>query len=123
VISVGDFLRGQASNGSAWNCSTLPADWCMALGHPDFAAAWREVTDPTDCAAFAANGLLDLWDVGIGDALPVVNDLEAGDIAVLKIHWADAGAIYTGERWALRRPRGLFVAAPEMVAVVKAWRP
>jgi len=123
-MRVGDFLLAQASNRAPWNCSTLAADWCMALGHPDFAEEWREVTDEAECAAVAADGLVPLWDIGICDALPVVEgELEAGDIAVVSAHGMEAGAIWTGERWAMRLPRGILCAAPDAVSVAKAWRP
>lgn len=125
-MRLGDFLKRELSNGSAWNCSTLPADWCLALGHPDFAAAWRDVTDPTECEAVprAAGGLVALWDKGIGTALPPVDEPQPGDIAVISALGLEAGAIWTGERWAIRAPRGLhFIASGPHVAIVKAWRP
>lgn len=124
-MELGDFLKRELSNGSAWNCSTQPADWCVALGHPDFAAAWRDITDPAHCEAVQsdAGNLLALWDHGIGDALPVVDDLAPGDIAVLSALGLEAGGIWTGQRWAIRAPRGLHFVAADALAVVKAWRP
>lgn len=137
-MRLGDFLKRELSNGRPWNCSTLAADWCMALGHPDFAAAWRTITEPHECEAVpsAAGGLVTLWDHGIGTALPAVGDcggaartriseLEIGDIAVVAALGMEAGAIWTGgRRWALRRARGLhFIADGPHFIIRKAWRP
>lgn len=117
------FLKAQCANGDAWNCSTLAADWCLTLGYPDFAAPWRDITDLQACehAPAQAGGLVELWQIGIGDALAVVDDApQPGDIAVLTAHGYEAGGIFTGERWAIRAPRCLhFVPA----TIIKAWRP
>lgn len=124
-MELGDFLKRELSNAGPWNCSTLAADWCVARGHPDFAAAWRHITDPGHCEAVQsdAGNLVVLWDHGIRDALPAVTRLESGDIAVLAALGLESGAIWTGQRWALRAARGLHFIAPDAVAVVKAWRP
>lgn len=135
-MRLGGFLKRELSNGGAWNCSTLPADWCVTLGHPDFAADWRHLTDPVQCEAVprAAGGLVVLWDAAIGATLPLtgevggvqprVSDLEAGDIAVIAALGMEAGAIWTGKRWALRAARGLhFIQDTAHVAILKAWRP
>lgn len=121
MMQLGDFLLDHAAQAAPWNCSTLAADWCMALGHRDFAAAWRGITDPVDCEATAEGGLVHLWDIGIGDALPVVTDLQPGDIGVVSLGPLEAGAIWTGLKWAIRTPRGMHFS-PE-VTVIKAWRP
>jgi hypothetical protein len=119
-----DFLRASARARGPWNCSTYPADWCMALGHPDFAAPWRHLTGIAECEAIAAGGkLLDLWSEGIAGRIPVVTDPRAGDIGVIERAGLTAGAIYTGERWALRAERGVtFLPLPHR-AVLRAWRP
>lgn len=133
-MELGDFLKRELSNGSPWNCSTLPADWAVARGHPDFAAEWRDIVDATECEATprAAGGLLTLWERGIGDGLPFVRAgggvpsfmwLEAGDIAVVAALGLEAGAIWTGERWAVRAARGLHFIDWRSVSVLKAWRP
>ena len=126
MTDLGGFLKGQLANGSPWNCSTLAADWCVSLGHPDFAAAWRDVTDPDECVSMPINsgGLVVLWKEGIGAALPIVEDpLQPGDIAVVAAHGLEAGAIWTGERWAMKAARGLHFIAADAVEVLKAWRP
>jgi hypothetical protein len=96
------------------------------VGWPDFAAAWRGITDPAECEAVpsAAGGLVNLWDQGIGTSLPLaVEPYLPGDIAVVEAHGMQAGAVFSGERWGLRRARGMFMASPDMVRVLKAWRP
>lgn len=128
---VSEFLRDQGRFGrqygdEPWNCSTVPADWCRELGWPDFAAAWRHITDPAECETVpaTAGGLLMLWEQGIGNALSVASaPFLPGDIAVVEAHGLQAGAVFTGERWGMRRARGMLMAAPEMVRVLKAWRP
>lgn len=119
-MRLGLFLSETASSRGPWNCSTLAADWCIALGHPDFAAKWRAVTGEAD----DVGPLLDLWNEGIGAALPRVDGgLEPGDIAILSLGPLETGAIWTGERWAIRRPKGLHFAAVDQLDLVAAWRP
>ena len=125
-MTLGDFLRVAAEDRSPWNCSTMAADWCIALGHPDFAAAWRGVTAPADCEAAPADvgGLVILWDRDIGEALPeAVAPFEAGDIGVIAAHGFEAGAIFTGAKWAVKTPRGLSLATLPDHCIAKAWRP
>lgn len=120
-MTLGEFLQGRLSDSSPWNCSTLPADWCVALGHPDFAAEWRDVTTPAQCAHFRK--LVPLWRTGIGRALPVVRDLQPGDIAVVRAMKLEAGAIWTGEKWAIQGNRKLHFLSADSVNLVRAWRP
>jgi hypothetical protein len=124
-MELGEFLRRELSNGSAWNCSTVVADWCLARGHPDFAAGLRGLVDPDECATAAsdAGGLAPLWDRCFSGALPVVTNLEPGDVAVLSALGLEAGGIWTGQRWAVKAPRGLHFLDPAVLLVVKAWRP
>lgn len=123
-MQLGDFLKGRAGYSGPWNCSTMPADWCIAQGHPDFAARWRNITDAAECDAIQRDhGLLALWDQGIGDALPVIDEPAAGDIAVIECMGIQAGAIFTGERWAVQGFRCVHFLASEQVAVIKTWRP
>ena len=121
-MTLGDFLRGVGPG--PWNCSTMAADWCMVLGWPDFAARWRAITDPAECDAVAADGLAHLWREGIGDALPAAAEpYQAGDIAVISVHGLEAGAICTGDKWALRGPRGVTCLRLRPENIVQAWRP
>jgi len=125
-MSLGEFLRHRATESAPWNCSTLPADWCVHLGHPDFAAAWRGIVDRVDgedCTA-AAGGLVNLWERGLSGALPeVLDDLSPGDVAVVRVFNFEAGAIWTGQRWALKTKHGLHFAAADQVELIMAWRP
>ena len=123
-MTLGDFLKREAGSSAPWNCSTTAGDWCLLLGHPDFVARWRRITKAAECAYTARRGLVRLWDRGIRGALPVVKaPYLAGDIAVVEANGAEAGAIFTGQRWAIRKSRGFLFAAPDDVAVTKAWRP
>jgi len=124
-VTLGEFLKGAAQDRGPWNCSTLPADWCVALGYPDFAAKWRNIVGDAEAEEAGADGLLPLWDEGIGGAVPRApsDALQAGDIAVLALGPLETGAIWTGERWAIRRVKGLHFAAAGQLATVAAWRP
>lgn len=124
-VTLAEFLAEAARDRGAWNCSTMPADWAIAKGWPDFAAPWRDITDDAECETVAgqAGGLVELWREGIGDALPVAQEpYEPGDIAVLHLHKAEAGAIWTGERWALKGKRSIVIARVAPENVVAAWR-
>lgn len=119
-MTLGEFLKTVGVG--EWNCSTMPADWCLSLGHPDFAARWRDFTDPEACDAVSQGGLVPLWEDGIGAGLPLAEaPYLPGDIGVITAHGLEAGAIFTGERWAIRTGRGF--AALHGVTVLKAWRP
>lgn len=125
-MKLGDFLVAAAADRGPWNCSTMAADWCVALGYPDFAAEWRGIVDIAECEAVAADagGLVNLWERGIGGGLPAASEpYQAGDIAVVAAHGLEAGAIFTGERWVFRLPRGIASLPVERAAIVKAWRP
>ena len=102
----------------------MPSDWCVANGHPDFAAAWRGVVEPCACDAATerGGGLLALWERDIGEGLSIVDVPTRGDIAVVTAMGREVGAIFTGERWAIEGQRTLHFLAPEQATVVKAWR-
>lgn len=126
MTDLGEFLRKAALDRSSWNCSTMPADWCISLGFPDFAAAWRNIVEPDECEAAPceAGGLAVLWDRGIADGLPCASaPFMPGDIGVISLYGFEAGGIYTGDKWAVRKQRGLaFAQLPER-AIIAAWRP
>lgn len=96
----------------------------MANGHPDFAALWRDVTDPyvCDASAIEGGGLLALWDRDIGDGLPPTTTPKEGDIAVIDVMGLHSGAICTGDRWAVQGPRTLHFLAKDQVKILKAWQ-
>lgn len=124
-MTLGDFLVAAAANRGPWNCSTMPADWCVARGHADFAAAWRDHIDDARCDATVreAGSLLSLWELGIGDALPVVDEPQPGDIAVLAAYGMEVGGIFTGDKWATRSPRGVLSIRWPSTGIRKVWRP
>ncbi|WP_333571305.1 DUF6950 family protein [Sphingomonas sp.] len=123
-MDLADFLHDAPRDPSPWNCSTFPADWCVALGLPDFAAPWRHIIEMEACEQEASVGLLRLWEHGIGDALPVADaPYQPGDIAVVARAGLEAGAIFDGAMWALRTPRGIVFVTLPASAIAKAWRP
>jgi len=124
-MTLGEFLKAKLADRGPWNCSTLPADWCIALGYRDFAAPWRRVVDPLECErATQEAGLAQLWGDSIGRDLPLVDgELQAGDVGIVQYLAFEAGAIWTGARWALRAKAGLHFANIDRVALVAAWRP
>lgn len=122
-MTLGEFLKHQLG-ASGGNCSMLAADWCIELGHPDYATEWRNLTDDAEIERTCIDGLLPLWERGIGDALPpVVGELRTGDIGVVVILGSETGGVFTGERWAFHGRRGLIFAQVARCAVLKAWRP
>lgn len=122
-MNLGDFLFDAANSRAPWNCSTMPADWCIALGHPDFAKNWRWITNARRCERIARRGLLRLWWRGIGDSLPMIDDFRAGDIGVIRRAGLEAGAIFDGEFWVLQSQRGIACLRADRSAVLAAWRP
>jgi hypothetical protein len=76
-----------------------------------------------DQRAADAGGLVMLWRQGIGNELRTTDDPDAGDIGVIAIGEHEAGAIFTGERWAVRGGRARHFFAPSQVRVIQAWRP
>jgi uncharacterized protein DUF6950 len=123
-MTIGDFLLSVLAQTGPWNCSTMPADWCLALGHPDFAARWRNITGQHECETIAGGNLLELWEQGIGSALPdAPPPYLAGDIAVIGRVGLQAGAIFTGERWAIQKEHGFTALPLPDCAILKAWRP
>jgi hypothetical protein len=122
-VTLGDFLLAPERLHGPWNCSTLPADWVVGRGHPDFAADWRDITDPSECD-WLAGQLAETWATAIGDGLPAVDgESAAGDIGVIRVRDTDYGAIFDGQNWAVRAERRLVFLRPDAVEVVGAWRP
>lgn len=121
-MTLGEFLQRPLPR--EWNCSLEASDWCVALGHPDFAAPWRPITDPTACRVASEGILLDLWCGQLDGNLPVAHaPYEMGDIAVIVRDGEDAGAIFTGDKWTLRGKRMRHFLAADSVRVLRAWRP
>lgn len=104
----------------------MPAQWAIDNGLPDPMAQWRGAYH-TEEGALAliegAGGLVQLFRCGMQSAnIPERRgDLEIGDIGVLLVGDQEAGAIFTGKRWAFVANRGLAVASVEIEAVSAAW--
>lgn len=125
-MEVMDFLEAQLVRADPWNCSTLVADWLIQCGYPDYADGFRDITDPEECriVAEARGGLGELWEGLFAGAVPWADaPWRPGDIAVVAIGPHEAGAIFTGERWALRQDHGLSFGSPEFLVVTRGWRP
>lgn len=128
MMDLGEFLaqagRRRRSAGE-WDCCAFPAAWAIANGYPDPMAHWRGAYE-TESEALDlisdAGGLVALFDCGMASAgiSRREGEPQAGDIGVIKIGDLEAGAIFTGRRWALVAERGVGMAsvAPEAVAAV-----
>lgn len=113
-----------------WDCATFPADWAVACGWPDPMARWRGTysCEEEAISLIAEHGsLAAMFGVGCAKAgIPVVdadNDWRGGDVGVLTVLGHEAGAIFTGKRWALVAPRGLAFASIDPADVCHVWRP
>lgn len=124
-MEVGEFLKLAARSKAYHHCSTDPADWCVVLGYVDFAWKWRSELSDADCESAARDdGLVALWDIGIDGILSIAETpYIAGDIAVVTKLNYESGAIFTGERWAIRSGNDIVYIPIGSVTVVKAWRP
>lgn len=104
----------------AWDCCVFPADWIVANGWPDPMAEWRG--GYVDASA-ADDGLVPLAASGLaGVGMPFTAAPILGDVGVISVLGQEAGAIFTGRRWALVAPRGLAFISADPAIVVRAWR-
>lgn len=129
MTDLGEYLRAAAARRrepGIWDCAAFPADWAMANGHPDPMAAWRGAYASESGAIDlidAAGSLCALFERGMTSAgLERVGEPEPGDIGVLQVLGEQAGAVYTGKRWALVADRGLAFASIEPEHVLQIWR-
>jgi len=104
----------------------MPAQWAIDNGLSDPMANWRGAYDTEESALALieeAGGLAQLFRIGMESAgIPERHGgLQIGDIGVLLVGDQEAGAIFTGKRWALVAARGLAVASVEIEAVSAAW--
>ncbi len=131
MTALGDFLREGGARRreiGEWDCATYPAAWAIACGYPDPLARWRGAYATEDEARQLmtdCGGLVEMYAAGIADAgIPETTaPYEAGDIGVIRLIGEQAGAIYTGERWALCAERGMTFAKLDDACVLRAWRP
>jgi hypothetical protein len=126
-MTLGEYLHSLGGRRRQWcvhDCATLPCDWAIVCGWPDPMAAWRGAYEAdADARALidAEGGLLPYFERAFA-AVPVRDgEARAGDVGVLSMHGAEAGAIFTGERWAFVGERGIGFASVPARAVLKAW--
>lgn len=131
MTALGDFLRESASRrreAGVWDCCTFPAAWAMQCGAADPMADMRGAyATEADALRLIQNrgGLDGLF----SDALEAVGwqrrdgPPRPGDIGVVSLHGFDAGAIWTGERWALVADAGLVFAQLPDSATRGVWGP
>lgn len=130
MIALGEFLRdtaGRRREAGVWDCCTFPAEWALSQGFADPMAAWRgryaSEAEAVDLIA-DGGGLAELFADGMaGAGIPEVSgDFEPGDIGVVQLLGEQAGAVYTGKRWALVADRGMAFASVDRQYIVRAWR-
>ena len=129
MAHLGEHLRtlgGRKREPGVFDCVTLPADWAMANGYPDPMAHRRGVYDSEEQAQALisdAGGLVTLFDQFLGNVgiTERADEPQTGDIGVVTIRSDEAGAIFTGQRWALVGERGLIFVTLDRSAVAKVW--
>lgn len=127
---LGEFLRASAARRRVpgeWDCCTFPAAWAIANGFVDPMAEWRgryETEGQALDLIADAGGLADLFVRGMAVAnIPeATGDFQPGDIGVVQLLGEQAGAVYTGKRWALVADRGMAFASIANEHIVRAWR-
>lgn len=110
-----------------WDCCAFPAAWAMANGWSDPMKYWRGAYSTEEMGlAFIkdAGGLVALFDCGMASAgIPrVTGGPLPGDIGVLSVGEHQAGAVFTGKRWAMVADRGLAFASIDPACVLALWR-
>lgn len=114
------------------DCLTLPADWVVACGLPDPAAAWRgRYHDERGALALmkAEGGMNAMVDAGMrranGVRLWPTSEAQTGDIGVVFVEFQTflspraTGAIRAGGFWAIQARVGVILSEARAVA---AWR-
>lgn len=131
MSALGEFLRDAGHKrrvAAEWDCAAFPAAWAIERGFVDPMAAWRGAYDTEEGAQALierAGGLDVLFAAGMADAgVPEVEgaNFEPGDIGVVRLLGEQAGAIFTGERWAFIAERGVSFATLDTGCVIRAWR-
>lgn len=123
IVTLGEYLTEAARRKYAigtWDCAVFPADWVMNNGHPDPLADWRGQYATDD---FGEAGLIDLFADGADAAGLAATDVpREGDVGIISLLGRQAGAIFTGRRWAVVAQRGLACASLSPDCVLRAWR-
>ena len=129
MSALGEYLReqgGKRREAGVFDCVTIVAGWFMKNHYPDPMAHRRGAYDSEEAALGLiadAGGLVALFDEFLG-AVGVTEregETEAGDVGVVSVMGHEAGAIFTGERWALVGERGITMVSPIFVQVMKVW--
>jgi hypothetical protein len=132
VTDLGEFFKerlGWPRQPSVWDCCGLPAGWARALGYDDPMAKYRGTYSTEEQAraiVAEAGGLLGIFGEGL-EGVGAVRvdrdaDLQPGDIGVIELLGDEAGAVYTGLRWAFVADRGLGFATLKREAISQVWR-
>src|SRR5690606_7770473 len=110
-----------------WDCCALPAAWSLHLGTADpmagYRGAYSSEAEAEDIIA-RAGGLVPLFTAGLESVgWQRVGAPAMGDIGIIGLLGEEAGAVYTGGRWAFVAERGLgFVTLEGKRAVSRVWR-
>jgi hypothetical protein len=127
-MKLGEFLKANLDRSwqaGVWDCASLPAAWVMECGYGDPMAAWRGLYDTEEAAQRLirdAGGLTSLFAEGLSTVgIDKPGDPVSGDIAVLNVMTEQAGAIWTGRRWALAGLNGLVFATVNPAHVERIW--
>lgn len=124
------FLRRAVRQRFDWqaaSCLGLAADWLRTCGYPDPTDPWRgRWTDEASARALlaAAGGLTALMqDAAKRIDLKPTHGVRRGDVGAIDITTPDgvetAAGLWTGARWVVRAPRGLWGGTAPVQA---AWR-
>ena len=115
MLDLGTWLLANGARkheAGVWDCCTCPAQWAVDNGYADPMADWRgSYGDEDDGLAISADlgGLPTLFDTCLLQVGMSRRDgaAQTGDIGILTVAGAEAGAIFTGKRWAMVARRGL----------------
>lgn len=125
MADLGQYLMEVGGRPWMWgkaDCCTFPADWLVLCGMPDPMAPWRGAYDSEEgCAALLkdAGGLMPLWLMGLGE--PAYCEPNIGNVGIVQMWGHEAGAIFTGKRWAVRSSRGWAAATFAPDDVLGVW--
>lgn len=117
--TLGEYLQEVAHKRreiGVWDCCTFPAGWLMWRGQPDPMADMRGIYGEGDEGIDLVGAFADAL-----DRFEVTDDPQEGDVGVVSVLGHQAGAIFTGRRWALVAERGLAFASLDPECVLKAW--
>lgn len=129
MTDLGKWLEGNLGRrrvAGEWDCCAFPAAWSILLGTGDPMAEWRgQYSNDAEAELIVgrAGGLAGLFGKGLeAEGWQPVSDPQAGDIGVIALLDEEAGAIYTGRRWAFVTERGLGFASLDREAISHIWR-